>query len=163
VRATLPALALGLAFAACGPGDAREPGFDLTLATSAGLLDFISGFQVAVVTKGSSLTCAEVQLSCLKDQVEAVRFVRLKVGAASVPARFFPLATDGSTQDLTLAGLPVGTDYALVIEAISREPTPRLAGSGCTQVPKLVSGVNALVTVHVAQLDPFAPCDPTIK
>lgn len=166
MRRVLPLLA-ATALCACGPDAAPGDGLDLQLYVSRGLLDQISAFQVALVTGGSGLDCVTVQKSCLIDQVEASRLVPLKDSAgATHGALRFPISlTAGSpnTQDLTLSGLPLGRDYALVVEALSRDTTPRLAGSSCNYVKELVAGTNTGVSARVELLTTPATCDPRIQ
>lgn len=149
-----PILALGLVLlTACGP-QSKGQAFPVELYVTAGLLDEISGFQVSLVTFGSALECVAVQKSCIKDQVDPSRFVR---------ALRFPLElTAGSpnTQDISLEGVPPGKDLAVVVEAISKGPTPRLAGSACSYVKELTSGVNPPVVAAIQVLKPPANCDP---
>jgi hypothetical protein len=164
MKATLPLLCLSL-LGACGPAEVGKPQFDVTLAATAGLIDLISGFQVALVKSGSSLDCAAVKKTCLNAQVDASRLVPLKSGQVTKNALFFDLklvAGTPSTQDLSLQDLPLGRDYALVIEALSKEPTPRLAGSSCSYVKELTAGTNTAVLARVDQLTPYASCDPRI-
>jgi hypothetical protein len=151
----------------CGCGPSGEgSGFDLQLIASAGLLDQLSGFQVALVTRGSTLDCVAVEKTCLKSQVDPARFVPLKDASGKTKkALVLPLslvAGTPSTQDLSLKELPLGKDFALVIEALNKETTPRLAGSSCTYVKELTAGTNAAVLAKVATLSPQVACDATI-
>ncbi|MEW5739657.1 MAG: hypothetical protein AB1938_12060 [Myxococcota bacterium] len=160
-------LALGtLAFLGCGPAAAPGDGFDIQLVVSRGLLDQISAFQVALVTQGASLDCVAVQRACIKDQVDSARFVPVKDGAGMThQALRFPISlTTGTpnTQDVSLRDLPLGRDYALVVEAVSKDSPPRLAGSSCSYVKELTAGTNMTVFARVEMLATPASCDPTL-
>lgn len=154
---------LSFVLQACTPQTPGES-FPIELYVTAGLLDEISGFQISLVTFGSALECLAVQKACIKDQVDASRFVPLKDATGkSVEALRIPIElTVGSpnTQDLSLEGVPLGKDLALVVEAISRGPAPRLAGSACSYVKELTSGPNPPVVAAIEVLRPHANCDP---
>lgn len=159
------ALVLSLfALSACGPQEPVSPAFPLELYVSAGLNDQLSAFQVSLVKSGSSLDCVMVQKSCIKDQVDATRFVKLKdaSGREQSSLTFTLSLTAGtpSTQDLTLKELPVGKDFALVIEALSKDATPALAGSSCNYLKELTAGNNPAVNARIEVLNPIAMCDP---
>jgi hypothetical protein len=152
---------------ACGPQAAQGPGLDFTLLVSAGLNDQLSAFQVSLVTQGASLDCVAVENSCLVSQVDRARFVPLSdARGVAHPALVDSLALVAgtpSTQDLTLTGLPVGKDYALVIEALSKDSPPRLAGSSCNYVRELTSGTNATVLAKILPHSPPLSCDPRVE
>lgn len=155
-----------LALSACGPGAAPGDGFDIQLVVSRGLLDQISAFQIALVTQGASLDCVAVQKACLKDQVAASRFVPLKdtAGAPQKALRFPISLTPGTpnTQDASLRDLPLGRDFALVVEALSKDAPPRLAGSSCNYVKELTAGTNPTVFAKIELLPTPASCDPSL-
>lgn len=163
-RASLVLTALALS--ACGPGAAPGDGFDIQLVVSRGLLDQISAFQIALVTQGASLDCVAVQKACLKDQVAASRFVPLKdtAGAPQKALRFPISLTPGTpnTQDASLRDLPLGRDFALVVEALSKDAPPRLAGSSCNYVKELTAGTNPTVFAKIELLPTPASCDPSL-
>lgn len=155
-----------LSLTACGPAAAPGDGFDIQLVVSRGLLDQISAFQVALVTQGASLDCVAVQKACLKDQVAASRFVPLKdtAGAPQQALRFPISLTPGTpnTQDASLRDLPLGRDFALVVEALSKDAPPRLAGSSCNYVKELTAGTNPTVFAKIELLPTPASCDPSL-
>lgn len=160
-RAVLVAFSL-VGLSACGP-EASGPGFDVQLVTSAGLLDQLSAFQISLVTRGSTLDCVAVEKTCLKSQVDASRFVPLTDSAGKTKkALLVPLmlvAGTPSTQALNLTNLAPGKDFALVIEALSKDTPARLAGSSCAFVKELTTGTNAAVSAHIDQLSPTVQCD----
>jgi hypothetical protein len=67
-----------------------------------------------------------------------------------------------TTQDLSLGNLPVGKDYALIIEGLSKDATPKLAATSCNYVQSLTAGTNATVLARVGVLSPIVSCDPRI-
>jgi hypothetical protein len=168
VKRALLGLAM-TALSACGPSAAGGDGLDLNLVVSRALLDDISSFQVALVTQGTSLDCVAVQKACIKDQVDASRFVPVKdsAGVTQKALRFDINLTPGApgspnTQDVSLKDLPLGRDYALVVEALSRETPPRLYGSSCNYVKELTAGTNNTVFAKIEILATPAACDPTL-
>ena len=154
-------LALVLLLTGCGPSG---PSFPIELYVTAGLLDDISSFQLSLVTKGTSLDCVAVQKACIKDQVDATRFVKLKDSAGKdVQALTFPISLKAgapNTQDVSLENVPLGKDLALIVEAVSKEATPRLAGSSCNYIKELSAGSNNTVAARIEVLNPRAGCDP---
>lgn len=152
-------------FSACGPNlEPTGPRFPIEFFVSAGLNDELSAFQISLVTNGSALDCVTVQKNCIKDQVAADRFVQLKGDDGQLhPSRTFQLnLTSGapSSQDLSLTEVPLGKNFALVVEAISKDTPPQLAGSSCNYIRELTSGTNAAVTARIEKLSPSAACDP---
>jgi hypothetical protein len=160
------ALLVAVACAGCGPGGDDAPAFPIELYVSAGLVADIRGFQVSLVKSGSQLDCVTAQRSCIKDQVDAARFVVMKDPAGrDVRSRFFDInLVTGSpnTQDVSLTGLPLGKDFALLVEAVGRDTPPTLRGSACNYVKELTAGSNAAVFAKIEVLTPPASCDPTI-
>jgi hypothetical protein len=158
------AFALAVTLLGCGPELEPGPRVPLELYVSAGLLDQISAFQLSLVTNSTSLDCFEVQKSCIKDQVDASRFVKMKDAMGrEVQSVTFPISlTTGmpNTQDVSLTGVPTGTNYALVVEALSRDATPRLSGSSCNYIKTLGAGTNPAVFAKIELLNPAAACDP---
>jgi hypothetical protein len=159
-------VAVALVLAACGPGPEAAPGVDLTLVASAGLLDIISAFQIALVTNGSDLDCVRVQNTCIKNQVDASRFVTVKDASGKAgPAVVVPISlTPGTpnTQDASLHDVPPGKNFALVVEAISKDSPPRLAGSACNYVKQIDPGSNSAVLSQIVVLSPMVSCDPRL-
>ena len=156
-------VALLILLAGCG-AEVSGPAFPIELYVTAGLLDQISGFQLSVVTRGSSLDCVAVQKACIKDQVDSTRFVKLKNAAGQdAQAVTFPItlvAGSPNTQDVSLKDVPLGKDLALIVEALGQETAPRLAGSSCNYLKELTAGSNPAVSAHIEVLSPHADCDP---
>ena len=151
----------------CGRGTG-EPDlrFDFTL--SAALTDTISALQISLLTRGTSLDCTAVQTDCLVKQVTADRFIHVQDGAgADHLALTFPLklkAGSPSFQDVAIQGIPLGKDYAVVIEALSKDSPPKLAGSSCNYVKEITPGTNpTLIAATISP--PMVPiaCDPRVE
>lgn len=157
-------LTCALAFTACGPEDSSGPRFPIELYISAGLRDDLQAFQLTLVTKGSELDCTEVQKSCINGQVDSGRFVTHDENGQTKSSWSFTLAAlqagSPNEQDVSLKGLKPGSDFALVVEAVSSESPAKLAGSACNYVPKLEAGNNAAVTARIEAISPHAACDP---
>ncbi|MFO0597648.1 MAG: hypothetical protein U0228_20245 [Myxococcaceae bacterium] len=160
----LVAIGALLGLSACGPAEPAGPTFPIELYVTAGLNDQLSAFQISLVKSGSSLDCVAVQKACIKDQVDAARFVKLKDSAGHEgPSLTVPLSLTAGTpssQDLTLKDLPTGKDFALVIEAVSKDTTPKLTGSSCNYIKELSAGSNPSVIARIELLNPAAACDP---
>lgn len=164
------ALLGALLLCGCGPeaggggGDALR--FEFTVA--AGLGDTTSALQVSIVTHGMSLDCGGVEANCLVDQVSRDRFVpvRDKSGDQHL-ALVFPLsltAGDPSTQNVSIGGIAPGTDYAVVIEALSKDSPPKLAGSSCNYVKQITAGQNpALIAATIVPPATPVSCDPRVE
>ena len=152
-----------LVLSGCGP-EQSGPRFPIELYVTAGLLDDIREFQISLVTKGTSLDCVAVQKTCIKEQVDPTRFVKLKDSTGkegqSVTFPIVLVAGSPNMQDVSLTDVPLGKDLALIVEAVSKEPTPRLAGSSCNYVKELTAGTNAAVPARIEVLNPRAACDP---
>lgn len=157
-------LALGLLSLACGPGAAVPPSFPIELYVSAGLLNEISAFQLSLVTGGTALDCVAAQKACIKDQVDPSRFLKLKDAAGrKVESVSFPISLAPgmpNTQDVSLKEVPVGKDLALIVEAVSKESSPRLAGSSCNYLREVSAGTNPTVLAKIEILNPRPGCDP---
>lgn len=164
-------LLLAVLTTACGAPTEPDDGprFDVELVVQRALLDKISAFQVALVTDINSVSggdCTAIRQTCIRDQVPASRFVGLRNPATNrtEPARVFPInlvAGTPSTQDVSLAEVPPGRGYGLIVEAISKDGQ-RLAGSECTFVQQLNAGANPRVLMRLQQFDPPRSCDPRL-
>lgn len=160
---SLPLLVV-VALSACGPAPAAGPHFPIEFYVSAGLNDELSAFQVSLVKNGSALDCVTVQKSCVKEQVAADRFVPLKgTDGQTHQSLSFSLDLMGSgpsSQEFALTDLPLGKDFALVVEAVSKDSPPQLKGSACNYLKELTAGDNAAVFAQIETLTPPVACDP---
>ncbi len=159
------------ALLACGPRE-NAPQLEFDFVVSALLADMISALQVSVVTKGQSLgngDCVAVQATCLVNQVSANRFIRVQdANGAERRALVFPLnLTAGATtssQDVTVQGIPLGRDYGLIIEALSKDSPPMLAGSSCNYLQEITAGSNPKkLAITIRPLSPPVNCDPRVE
>ncbi|MHB8872794.1 MAG: hypothetical protein ACYC8T_03820 [Myxococcaceae bacterium] len=131
----------------CGEGGGEgRLGFELFLAKA--VPDRVGFLQVALLTKGKSYSCDQVQRNCLVAQTLTSPLVKLTDQSGKEhSALLFPLELDGGSQDLSVSGIPVGQDFAAVVEALTRDSPPRLYGSYCTYVSQIAAGVNESQTV----------------
>ncbi|AKQ65203.1 putative lipoprotein [Myxococcus hansupus] len=155
-----------LALPACGP-DAEPAGrFGLALTMERAVADEVQALQVAVVTRGSSLNCTEVQRTCLSTQARRDSLLVLKdsQGRESRALRFpVDLAALQSGGSLQLAvDVPVGRDYALVIEAITTGTTPTFLGSSCNYLREVNAGDNPPLIAAPLTLTGGGECNPSI-
>ena len=149
-------LALG-----CGAPSAG-PGLGLDIYLSRAVADELGAFQVVVLPDGRSRKCAELQSTCLNQQIKSTDALLIQgPDGKEVRAARFPVNLTSSAQQLEL-DVPVGRDYVVVIEALSRSSPPRFLGSSC----------NYLETVSATHNDPLIAtpitlaansCDPTIS
>ncbi|AEI68247.1 hypothetical protein [Corallococcus macrosporus] len=163
LRLLSPLLLLGLG--ACGP-DAEPVGrFPLALTLERAVANDVQALQVAVVTRGSSRSCIEIERTCLGTQVRRDDLVVLKdaQGREGRALRFpVDLATLQSGGSLELAvEVPVGRDYALVIEAITTGATPGFLGSSCNYLREVNAGDNPPVIAAPLTLT-GGDCNPSI-
>ncbi len=151
----------------CGRGTG-EPDLRFEFTLSAALSDTISALQISLISKGTSLDCSTEQNDCLVKQVTADRFIHVQ-DAAGVDHRSltFPLkltAGSPSFQDVSIQGIPLGKDYAVVIEALSKASPPQLAGSSCNYLKEITPGANTklIAATIVPPMVPIA-CDPRVE
>ncbi|WP_426753261.1 hypothetical protein [Myxococcus sp. Y35] len=136
-----------LALPACGPDAAPAGRFGLALTMERAVADDVQALQVAVLTRGSSRSCTEIQRTCLSAQVKRDELVVLEDAqgregrALRFPVDLASLQAGGSLE--LAVDVPVGRDYALVIEAITTGTTPGFLGSSCNYLREVNAGDNA--------------------
>jgi hypothetical protein len=149
----------------CGeePADGT-PRFGVDLTVSRAIADQLSAFQLAVLTSGKQRDCTELQKRCLGQQVRTSDLLVLKDAQGNEGrALRFPASLSGTgvtSQDVAIE-VPVGRDYALVIEAISGDSPPHFLGSSCNYLPEVNASRNDPVfaaPMTLTQVD----CDPTL-
>ncbi len=162
-------LLIFVALAGCGPqGEYRDLGFDLAI--SRALSDTVSSLQISLVSRGSSLDCNIVQTNCLNAQIKTDQLVKVQDEngkehlAITVPLNVKATGTGMSAQDVALRGIPPGKDFAVVIEALSKDAVPKLVGSSCNYVKEISSGTNGSVIAAtiVPKMTPVV-CDPRFE
>ncbi|MCP3144811.1 hypothetical protein [Pyxidicoccus xibeiensis] len=161
----LPTSLLLLALSACGSGAAPAGRFGLEVVMERAVATELTALQVAVLTRGSSRSCTELQRTCLSTQVKREDLVVLEDADGNEGrALRFPvdLAALQSGAGLDLAvDIPVGRDYALVIEAVAPGSPPRFLGSSCNYLKVVNAGDNAAVIAAPLTLTE-KDCDPSI-
>ncbi|MDY7229920.1 hypothetical protein [Hyalangium rubrum] len=122
----------------------------------------ISVFQLVVLPDGKQRDCTALQRTCLRQQVKQAEALVLKSDKDEGRALRFPVNLTGSgvsTQDVSIE-VPVGRDYALIIEAISGDTPPRFLGSVCHYLPEVNASRNETVLPAPMTLN-SVDCDPT--
>ena len=160
----LALLALSLAAGCGGDAPAGSGHFGWELLVEKAVADQLSAFQVAVLPNGKQRNCTELQKQCLRSQVKLDELLMLHDGkGAEGRALRFPVnlsGTDSTTQEVSIE-VPVGRDYALVIEGVSTDNPPQFLGSSCNYLPEVNANRNTPVLAAPMTLTPVA-CDPTI-
>jgi hypothetical protein len=161
---SLPFILLALTLAAgCGEGAPYDgPRLGVDLLVEQALADQLSAFQLVVLTNGKQRDCTELQKTCLRDQVKPSEALVLKdaQGKEGRALRFpVSLSGSGTNQDVSIE-VPVGRDYALIIEALSSDNPPQFLGSSCNYLSEVNATGNAPVLAAPMTLTAVA-CDPT--
>ncbi|HEX5749802.1 MAG TPA: hypothetical protein VFZ09_26465 [Archangium sp.] len=149
--------------AGCGAPPESGNGFPLELTLSRAVADELGAFQVVVLPEGKSRRCGDLQRTCLNQQVKQDEALVLQ-GPDGNKARAlrFPAGLQSGAQEL-LVDIPVGRDYVVVIEALSRSNPPRFLGSSCNYLESVSAARNepliaAAITPAAVECDPsFAP------
>lgn len=162
-RALLATTALAFC-AACGPaqGDAT---FSIDWYATPALADVIT-FQVSALTNKNSIDCLMLTSTpaCIKEHGFALsRFVTFKdrSGKDVKTISYAKAVSPQGTQQLSVS-LPANSDdFALIVEALTTDATPKLAGLGCGYVNQAVTtGTNEPVSVKLTIWKTPANCDP---
>ena len=147
--------------AGCGPAS-EEPGDRLGLEVfmSRAVADELGAFQIVVLPEGRSRRCADLQRTCLNQSVKSseplvIESAEGKTGRALI----FPSQLSGGNQELGVK-MPVGRNYLLYIEALSRSTPPRLLGSSCNYVEAVNGTDNGMVLTQYINLT-SVECNPT--
>lgn len=156
-----------LALAGCGPAETREASFTIDWYASKALANVIT-FQVSALTEKGSIDCLMLSSSpaCIKEYgFPAKRFVtfREERGKDIKTLSFGKAVSAQGTQSISVP-LPANSDdYALIVEALTSDATPKLAGLGCGYVTQSVAvgaGSNDAVNVKLTIWKTPANCDP---
>ncbi|HEX8700887.1 MAG TPA: hypothetical protein VF815_18725 [Myxococcaceae bacterium] len=149
--------------AGCGEAPPYEgPRFGVELLVEQALVDELASFQLVMLTEGKQRDCTELQKTCLRLQVRQDEALVLKdsKGTEGRALRFpVSLSGSGTAQDVSIE-VPVGRDYALVIEALSGDSPPRFLGSSCNYLDEVNASGNQPVLAAPMTLNAVA-CDPT--
>ncbi|WP_224370770.1 hypothetical protein [Hyalangium versicolor] len=159
----LVSLALTLTVGCGDPSSSDSGSFGLDLLVDKAVADQLGSFQVVVLPNGRQRDCTELQKTCLKQQVKQDEPLMLKgTKGGEKRALLFQAnlsGTSGTTQDVSFEA-PVGRDYALIIEALSKETPARFLGSSCNYLPEVNAGLNDKVLAAPMTLT-TVDCDPT--
>jgi hypothetical protein len=163
----LPLALLTLVLCA-GCGEDFSPGagrFGVDFLVDKAVADQLASFQVAVLPEGSTRDCTAIQTQCLREQVKTSELLVLRDanGNERRALRFSASlsGTDVATQDVIIE-VPVGRDYALIIEGLSSDSPPRFLGSSCTYMPDGVSATQNKQVIAAPMTLTSLDCDPTI-
>lgn len=153
-------MGLGVLLLGCGPdtgSDTLPVGLEVTL--SRAVASQVGAYQVSVLKDGTKRNCAELQRTCLSTQVEPDALLELRDGnGKSGRTLRFPSAAGGAAMGLAV-DVPVGRDYALVIEALTADTPTRFLGSSCNYLRVVNVGQNATLVAAPIELNP-QDCDP---
>jgi hypothetical protein len=156
-------LLLPLAVGCGGASSSDTAFFGLDLLVDKAVSDQLSAFQIVVLPSGKQYDCTELQKTCLRQQVKTNVPLVLSDGKGTEGrALRFPVNLSGSgvtSQDVSIE-VPVGRDYALVIEALSKDTPPRFLGSSCNYLPEVSASRNAPVIAVPITLT-AVDCDPS--
>lgn len=160
-------LALLTLVLAVGCGEDLAPGvglFGVDLLVDRAVASQLSAFQVAVLPEGRRRDCTEIQKQCLRQQVKTSELLTLRDanGNERRALRFsVNLSGTGVTSQDVSVEVPVGRDYALVIEGLSNDSPPRFLGSSCNYLPEVNATQNdPIIAAPMTLVD--GTCDPTI-
>jgi hypothetical protein len=150
--------------AGCGEESSPETAsFGWELLVDKAVADDLSAFQIVVLPNGKTRDCTELQKTCLRQQVKTSEALVLKdSNGTEGRALRFPVNLSGTgvtSQDVSIE-VPVGRDYVLVIEAISRNTTPSFLGSSCNYLPEVSASRNDPIIAAPITLT-AVDCDPT--
>ncbi|OJH39838.1 hypothetical protein [Cystobacter ferrugineus] len=151
-------LALG-----CGaPSESSGTGLGLELRLSQSVASEVGAFQVVVLREGRQRRCADLQRACVQQQVKSDELVVIQGpdGKKGRALRFSAALSDSGTQEMS-ADIPVGRDYVVIIEALSRTNPPRFLGSSCNYLDSVSATRNEPLIAAPITLT-AANCDPTI-
>ena len=152
---------LAILLCGCGGGVAGSAQIPFGLEMSAAIADQAAGFQVEIITQGKSLSCASLQQTCVHGNVPESQLLTLTDSSGKqVKAIYFPNQLSNGEQTVSIDGLSPGTDFDVVVEAVSQGDPASLLGSSCTYVPEIKSGQNPTLLAVIAPLNPPAACDP---
>jgi hypothetical protein len=122
--------------------------------------DELGAFQVVVLPNGQARRCGDLQRTCLNQQVKPEEALLLEgLDGKKARALRFTAGLDRGAQELAV-DVPVGRDYVVVIEALSRSSPPRFLGSSCNYLESVSSTRNdALIAAPITLVG--GECDPT--
>lgn len=148
--------------AGCGAAEPEASGnhLGLELTIDRAVADELGAFQVVVLPNGKSRKCAELERTCLTQQVDTSTALLLQ-GPDGKKARAlrFNAGLQSNAQQVNVE-IPVGRDYAVIIEAVSRSIPPSFLGSSCNYLDTVSSTHNEPLIAAPITLTSVT-CDPT--
>lgn len=154
---------LGATLAAgCGGGPSSSgTSLGLDVLIDRAVADELGAFQVVVLPNGQSRVCAELQRTCLNQQVKTDEPLVIQgPDGKKGHALRFEAGLSGGAQELGV-DIPVGRDYVVIIEALSRANPPRFLGSSCNYLTSVSASHNDTLIAAPITLA-AGECDPTI-
>jgi hypothetical protein len=153
-------LLLGALATGCeAPPEARMA---LDLSIEQAVAEDVGTFQVVVLPEGDKRQCTEVQRTCLNQQFDLDDLLMLRSASGQEGrALRFSAGLQGGAQNIAV-DVPVGSNYLLVIEALSRSTPPQFLGSSCNYVRTVNATQNETLLAAPITLRNVA-CDPTIR
>lgn len=144
----------------CGAPSSSGRSLGLELLLDRAVADELGSFQVVVLPQGQSRRCADLQSTCLNQQVKPTDALLLQ-GADGKQSHALRFTADlsGGAQQLQV-DVPVGRDYVVVIEAISKSSPSRFLGSSCNYLDAVSATHNDPLIAAPITLTANA-CDPT--
>ena len=148
---------------ACGASDSGG-GLDFAIFVDGAIAGTAQTFQVAVLKTG--VDCGAILATCLaaNSQIASADYVQITgpSGKQGRAATFSDtLANDGAQQSVSVSGIPPGTNYTVVVEAI--DASNALIGDSCNKVTEIKSGSNALTATLRALTVPPSPACPDAR
>jgi hypothetical protein len=128
---------------------------------SRAVADELGAFQVVVLPSGRSRRCADLQRTCLNQSVKASDPLVIEAADGKTGrALLFPTQLSSAGSQELGVDVPVGRDYVVVIEALSRATPPRFLGSSCNYLEAVNGTRNEPLLAQPITLT-SVECDPT--
>jgi hypothetical protein len=145
---------------ACGASDSGTS-IDFSFLVDRAIAGNATNFQVAVLK--TSKDCSVILPTCLavNSAIAATDYVQITdpSGKQARAVRFADtLASDSSSQSISVGGISPGTGYIVVVEAI--DASNALIGNSCNVVSEIKSGANSLTATIRALSSPPSPACP---
>ncbi len=138
------------------------PRLGLEVTIDRAIADELGSFQVVVLPDGNSRRCGDIQRTCLSQQVKPDEALLLQgTDGKKTRALRFDARLSGGAQEVAV-DIPVGRDYVVVIEALSRASPPRFLGSSCNFLESVSATRNEpLIAAPITLVG--GECDPTFE
>ncbi len=155
-----------LLLACGGPDQPVGGGLDFSLSLAPAAAEDTALLQVALLKGIAAHPCETLVDQCLgaNPSVPRDHYVRL-YDATGVERRAIriPLGAEAPSGQELVFRAEVGTDYRVVVEAISTDAVPRLVGTSCTPLPEGVRQSGTRLPANPLVIySPYIACDPRI-